>query len=65
MITVTSVEAQNRFGELLDAAQEARRKMKKEEGDKIKWNVSAEVFQPAGEKGEAEKNQGGEGVQQN
>ena len=30
----------------------------------IRWNVSAEVFQPAGEKGEVEKNKGGEEVHQ-
>ena len=51
--------------EFLEVAREVRRKKKKEEDDGIEWNVSAEVFQPAGEKGEAEKNQGGEGVQQN
>ena len=50
--------------EFLKAAQEARRKKKKEEDDGIKLNVSAEVFQPAGEKGEAEKNERGEGVRQ-
>ena len=37
--------------EFLETAREARRKKKKEEKDRIKWNVSAEVFQPAGEKG--------------
>ena len=41
--------------EFLEAAREARRKKKKEEDDVIKWNVSAEVFQPVREKGEAEK----------
>ena len=30
----------------------------------IKWNVSVEVFQPTGEKREAEKNKREEGVQQ-
>ena len=50
--------------EFLEAAQEARRKKKKDEDHGIKWKVSAEVFQPAGEKGEAEKNDGGEGVRQ-
>ena len=42
--------------EFLEAAWETRLKKKKEEDDVIKLNVSAEVFQPAGEKGEAEKN---------
>ena len=38
--------------------------MKKEEDDRIKWIVSAEVFQPEGEKEAAEKKEGGEGVRQ-
>ena len=41
-----------------------RGKTKKEEDEVIKWNVSTEVFQPTGEKGEAETNEREEGVQQ-
>ena len=50
--------------EFLEAMQEARQKKKKEEVEVIKWNVSREVFKPTGEKGEADKNEREEGVQQ-
>ena len=50
--------------EFLEATREARQRKKKEGEEVIKHNVSPEVFQPTGEKGEAEKNRREEGVQQ-
>ena len=46
--------------EFLEVAREEKRKKKKGENEKIKWNVSAGVFFPAKEKEETEKSEGRE-----
>ena len=49
-----------RILEFLETAREGKRRKKKEEDNGTKWNVSAGLFYPAGEKEETDKNQGGE-----
>ena len=48
-----------RILEFLGTAREEKRRMKKKEDNRTKWNVSAGVFYPAREKEETEKNEGG------
>ena len=50
--------------EFLEAVQETRQRKRKEDEEVIKCNVPTEVFQPTGEKGEAENNRREEGVRQ-
>ena len=47
-----------RILEFLETAREEKQRKKKEEDNVTKWNVSAGVFYPAGEKEETEKNKG-------
>ena len=46
--------------DFLEGAREKKRRKEKEENERIKWNMSAEVFSPAKEKEETEKSEGRE-----